>query len=178
MNLKCKHKYIIKSPKGRGFIFIDDKIQREKIENTIREMNLNSYLGYNLLSPYSNEIIKNIKKENRKYIDNYMSNDYHGNGIMWIFSGYPHDESPSYLTEISFTSNNYNIFGFKPGDNIINLIELLKKQKFRKIANRADNSTETIYKKNDLYIILYHDDETIIKIIVRVRTFYLGNNLY
>ena len=58
-DMNIKHKYIINDPKDRGFIFIDDKIQREKTENTIREMNLSSHLGYDFLSPCE-KIIKNI----------------------------------------------------------------------------------------------------------------------
>ncbi|MDR2923492.1 MAG: hypothetical protein LBU85_09155 [Treponema sp.] len=91
-----KHKYIIRDPKNRGlFIFIDDTGQREKTENTIREMNYNSNLGFDLLTPYNRIIRKYAPKKLGKgcWIDNYMSKDYHGDNIILTFSGYPHDEA-------------------------------------------------------------------------------------
>jgi len=119
MNLK--HKYIIRDPKNKGlFIFIDDTVQREKTENTIREMNHNSNLGFDLLTPYNKNIRKNASKklDDGYWIDNYMSYDYHGDNIILTFSGYPHDEASYFLTDIEFTSNKYNVFGIKPGDDI------------------------------------------------------------
>jgi hypothetical protein len=177
-----KHKYVIRDPKNRGvFIFIDDTSQREKTENTIREMNQNSNLGFDLLTPYNKNIRKNAPKKcgNGYWIDNYMSIDYHGDNVILTFSGYPHDEvSDCFLTDITFTSNKYNVFGIKPGDDVFISKKTLKNHGF---GRKAKN----VYKKTDLYILLTtehdcdnEDKAKIGKIAVRVKTFYLGNRMY
>jgi hypothetical protein len=178
-----KHKYVIRDPQNKKmFIFIDDIGQREKTENTIREMNQNSNLGFCLLTPYNKIIRKNAPKKwgAGYWIDNYMSIDYHGDNIILTFSGYPHDEvSATFLTDITFTSNKYNVFGIKTGDDISISKKILKNQGFEK--KRAEN----IYKKNDLCILLTTgygydnvDKTKIGEITVRVETFYLGNRIY
>jgi hypothetical protein len=188
-----KHKYIIRDPKNKNeFIFVDDKIEREKTENTIREMNQNSNLGFDLLNAYNKNVRKNTPKEwgDGYWIDNYMSIDYHGDNIILTFSGYPHDEvSGCFLTDIEFSSNKYNVFGIKTGDNISVSRKILKSQGFEKIKNYAMKWVKNVYKKNDLYILLITDHDNkydnkngnkakIERIIVRVKTFYLGNRIY
>jgi hypothetical protein len=144
-------------------------------------MNHNSNLGFDLLTPYNKNIRKNASKKwgNGYWIDNYMSIDYHGDNIILTFSGYPHDEAGCFLTDTTFTSNKYNVFGIKPGDGISISKKMLKKQGFEK--KRGKNA----YKKNDLYILLTseydydnEDKAKIGEITVKVETFYLGNNIY
>ena len=197
MNQKKKHKYIIEESKG-VFVFVDDKRQREKTENTIKIMNQNSNLGYNLLSPHDNKIKNRIIRKGIKNIDNYMSNDYYGDGIQWIFSGYPHDECKLFLTEISFTSNKYNVFGIKPNDNIYDSKKILENYGYKITKEHTYSWIENVYKKNDLYILLItkydsnkkfsqikeckldkNEEQTkIIQIIIEVDTLYLGNMIY
>ena len=118
------------------------------------------------------------------WIDNYMSNDYHGEGIWWIFSGYPHDECAYALTETGFSSGQYNVFGIKPGDEIGDAVSVLENQGFM-----IKDGAQKTYAKGDLCITLspnrppldgYGQEgfDRIHTIIISVRTFYLGNFLY
>ena len=189
-------------------IFIDNKSKRKITESAVKELNQNSNLGYNLLCLYEDDLIKRIKKECKEYVGNYMSNDYYGDGILWVFSGYPHDEvSDSFLTEINFTSTKYNIFGIKPGDNISNSKKILENMGFENKGHYIKKGYTNVFSKGDLYITLTTDydnelsqrevlknvkgidkkiiegeilkDNQIIKNIeIEVKTFYLGNRIY
>jgi hypothetical protein len=151
-------------------VFLDDPVKREITEKAIAELNQNSYLGYDFLSPWDENIKEKIQIEcNGNWIQNYMSRDYYGDNIKWIFSGYPHDECSSFLTEVSFSSNKYNVFGIKPGDDISNALDILKSLGF-------ENN-----KRGDLQISFDPHDENnseIEKITIEVKTYYLGNRLY
>ena len=203
MDSENKREFIIKDSNGKN-VFIDNKRQRKITENAVREMNQNSNLGYNLLSLHEDNI---IKKECKEYVDNFMSNDYYGNDILWVFSGYPHDEAASFLTNIVFSSTKYDVFGIKPGDNISNSKIILEEMGFINKGHYVKKSCTNVFSKGDLYISLITDydnelsqryvlkningidkkfiegeilkDNMIIKNIeIEVQTFYLGNREY
>ena len=178
-----RHKYTIKDPKNSNLFVFNDNIEKRKdTENTIKDMNINSNLGFDLLSPYEDEVIEKLEKCSDECIDNYMSNDYYADGITWIFSGYPHDESSDFLTEIIVVSNKYNVYGIKVGDNISSSINTLKKINFKKIEEK---DFEHKYCKNDLSITFItrnrenlSQKDIITEIIIYVKTWYLGNFIY
>jgi len=159
---------------------MDNKEKRQITENAVKEMNQNSNLGYDLLSLYEDSIIEKINKECKNYVNNYMSDDYYGNGISWIFSGYPHDESPNFLTYIEFNSIEYNVFGIKPGDNISDSKNILEKMGFENKGHYSKKNRANVFSKGDLYISLITKNDNLIieNIEIEARTFYLGNKLY
>ena len=137
-----------------------------------------------------------------------MSNDYYGDGILWIFSSYPHDEgSHSFITHIEFTSIKYDIFGIKPGDNISNSKKILEKKGFKNKGHYIKKGYTNVFSKGDLYLTLItdydnelserevlknikgidkkyieaeilKDNQIIREIKIEVKTFYLGNRIY
>jgi len=207
MELENKCEFIIEDSNGTNK-FIDNKKLRKITENAVKEINQNSNLGYDLLSLYEDNLISKIKEECKEYVDNYMSNDYYGDGILWVFSGYPHDEAPnSFLTEIRFTSTKYDVFGIKPGDNILNSKKIMEKMGFKNSKKYIKKGYTNVFFNGDLYIFLITDydeelsmrvvledvkgtdknfnkeeiliDNTIIKNIeIKVQTYYLGNMIY
>jgi len=184
-NAKSEHQYVVGYLFGTCFAFVDDPVQREKTENAVQEMNENSWLGYNLLSPHDDNVRGMIQREcNGNWINNYMSVDYSGEGIQWIFAGYPHDECPYFLVQTSFSSNKYNVFGIKPGDDVLSSMKVLEDHGFE-----LEEDMRKIYTKGDLCITLLpsrppmigyeQDDYTKIHTVdIKVRTFYLGNRTY
>jgi hypothetical protein len=157
---------------ARENVSSDDPIKKEITEMAIFELNKNSYFGYDFLSLWDENIDEKIKKEcNGKKIQNYMSYDYYGDDIIWIFSGYPNDECSYFLTNISFSSNKYNVFGIKPGDDISISLDKIKELGFE--PNKGD-----LYISFKPQIIDNKIYSTIGTIIIEVKTYYLGNRIY
>ena len=182
--VKSDHKYVVKSLFGE-YVFVDNPIQRAKTENAIRELNQSSFIGYDFLSPYDETIKEKIQEGCINGLMNFMSIDFYGDGIKWIFSGYPHDESSYFLTNISFSSNKYHVFGITPGDDIFSAMALLESQGFGLAKDAEQEWLEKDFAKGDLFITLKplidydnNDYSKIQTIVVGVRTFYLGNRLY
>lgn len=165
--------------------FVDDPIQREITRNAVFELNQNSYLGYDFLVPLDEGTKEKIQLEcNGNWITNYMSHDYYGDNITWIFSGYPHDECSSFLTEVRFCSDNHNVFGIKPGDDISIAEDKLLSLGFEH-NNGYSRRRYYSYNKGDLFIAFDNfvnrgngEHSKIETITVQVRTFYLGNRIY
>jgi len=183
--MDSKNEFIKKDKNNKNvFLYNEFRINREKTEISIREMNQNSNLGFDLLHLYNENIRKNTPKEwgNGQWIDNYTSIDFNCDGISYIFSGYPHDEVDDYfLTEINFSSNKFNIFGIKPGNDIFNSENILINLGFEKVNHYFMDWVENVYKKNDLYILLlaeYDSKINISSINVKVETYNLGNRIY
>ena len=127
-----------------------------------------------------------IRKEcGDNWISNFMSYDYYGDGIQWIFSGYPHDECPCFLTEIKVFSSKYHVFDVKPGDDVSSSMEIIENQGFELAKGNEQEWSDKVYAKGDLYITIMpihdYDKEDYSKveaIEIGVRTFYLGNRIY
>ena len=168
----------------------DDPVQWEITESAVREINQNSYFGYDFLSPYDEDIKEKIQKECGDGISDSKGVYYQGDGITWSFSGYPHDESDNYLTYIRFYSDGYNVFGIKPGDDVSGSMESLEKQGFEYVEERNEEEwSDKVYEKGFLYIVLspnsrHHSDyenedySIVEEIHVGVRWFLSGNRTY
>lgn len=168
-----------------NYEFVDDPILRKITEDAVSNLNQNSYFGYDFLIPFNGSVKERIQMEcNGNWIPNYMSYDYFGDDIKWSFSGYPHDESSYFLTEITFNSKKYNAFGIKPGDDISSSVNKLSSMGFEPNKGYLRNRLNS-YNKGDLFIALDNvasrDENEYTKIetiTIQVRTFYLGNRIY
>ena len=170
------HNYIIRTEKG-NFIFNDDKAIRKETERAAKELNNNSVIPCKLLCKYTPKIHQNLIKNIKYFICNFMSYDYYGDGFALNFSGYPHDECDSYLTNIKISSKDYSILGIRIGDSINELDDKLIVYGYKRLA-RKEFERKYVYKDGHVVIKCDEENGKIATVNVSVKTFYLGNRIY
>jgi hypothetical protein len=143
-------------------IYYDNKIAQN--------INENSKIPYDLLTKY-NGVNQDKLKEDYKYTDNYMSNDYSSEDIFLKFSGYPNDESEYYLNGIVIKNNKYNLLEITSGTDVLEVEKIFKMHDFYKESKNK-------YKNHDVTILLEVDNNKVEQISVEIKTKYLGNRLY
>ena len=161
-----------------------------KTRETADLINQNSELGAcKLLEAYTENMREKLIDSGAYNIDNYMSDDYYwpdddvesemwSQSLMYIFSGYPDDESPFFLTGIEFSSSDYNIFGITAGNTLTDAIKTMEENGFERISADSNMLEKTgITIKLNLYF--DEAEEMRVKSIeIDVYTKYLGNRIY
>lgn len=148
---------------------------------TAININKNSKLPINFLTSYSSfkRQIKSGRVSTGKYVENYISFDYHYDDYFISFAGYPNDECDFYLTQMKIKSYNYHVLSITIGDRIDCADKILEEFGYIKKYNERDwRYFKTFYKLNDIYIRFKIEDNIITEIYISAASIYLGNCLY
>lgn len=166
---------------GSKAIFIDDYALRQKMNLLVENINQYSNLPIPILRIYNTEIIPQANK----YIPNFMSYDYYYDDYTLIFSGYPTDEDEDFLTDIELLSEKYDVFGISLNTSKNEAIQKLfdfgfsiSKNKKTNFRNYSDDEDVLCFENLDAKIAIQLCGENVSKIIISIRTYYLGNRLY
>ena len=134
-----------------------------------REINEASTLPMFLLSPRS--LINPDDFES--HIDNFMSFDYFGYDYSLSFYGFPTDADPYYLTEITWTNEDYDLFGLRIGDNMDDAIVSITSHGFTLTSTTLNPEFE----RDGVLIQLYGED-VITSIEIQFPSDYVSGNIY
>ena len=157
----------------RGYIFIPSPELINQMDILIKTINNNSILPIALLVPFDATQIPT----NGKFVRNYMSRDYYYDNFEIKFAGYPTDENNFYLTNIEFETNQYNLLGITIGDKQNNVVEALHSFGFSKMPEKCSQSY-LCFGNLDVRIGVHFKDNVVVRMVISVATYYLGNRLY
>ena len=106
-------------------------------------------------------------------IANYTSFDYYGKDYVLCFCGFPTDEDSYFLTEITWTGEQYDLFGVRVGDDPAKAMETIQAQGYTLI----DGGYMADFEKNGVTLRLTGD--TMVKeIMIHIPTQFTSGNLY
>ena len=160
---------------------VEDIVNTETVAEIITQ---HSALGpCTILEAYDDAVHTKLIDLEADRINNFMSFDYYwwdaeswaSYSLLYVFSGYPDDESPLFLTRIEFCSTDFNVFGITIGSTLLDAERIMEENGFERTdANAAS------FEKADMEIKIGfdHEDMTVDKIEIHVHTEYLGNRIY
>ena len=154
-------------------MFIPSPELINQMDVLIKTINNNSTLPIALLVPFDATQIPT----NGKFIRNYMSLDYYYDDFEIKFAGYPTDESDFYLTNIEFETNQYNLLGLTIGHDKDNVVKTLHSFGFSEMPEKCSQSY-LCFGNLDVRIGVHFKDNVVIRIVISVATYYLGNRTY
>ncbi len=166
------YKHCIKKG-NRGYVFVPNQELTTKMNVLIKNINDNSVLPMNLLTAFDATKVPS----NGKFIRNYMSLDYYYDNYELKFAGYPTDESDFCLTNIEFETDKYNLFGVTVGNSKDNVVNILHSFGFSEMPEKCSQSY-LCFGNLDVRIGVHFKDNVVVRIIVSVATYYLGNRMY
>jgi len=141
----------------------------DAIEQVAQEINESSTLPMALLTPKF-DIDGSYYEE---YIPNFMSFDYYGNDFMIRFCGFPTDEDDFFLTDITWTCIDYDLFGIKIGDELIKAADTLKSWGY---VHTGGNYIQEFEK--DGVVLELSGQELVEEIAIHIPSEYTSGNLY
>jgi hypothetical protein len=97
-----------------------------------------------------------------EYISNFMGRSYVGKNHALGFMGFPTDEDPYFLTEISLMGKDFDLFGIKVGDYHAEAAETLRAQGF--ISTNA--GLEIAFEKTGIPVNLEAEDWTVENLVI------------
>ena len=157
----------------RGYVFIPSPELTEQMNALVQSINDNSILPINMLSMFEAAKVP----EHGKFIRNYMSLDYYYDDFEIKFAGYPTDESDFCLTNIEFETNKYNLFGITIGNSKDNIVNTLHSFGFTKMTEKSSQSY-LCFGNLDVRIGIHFKDNVVVRMVISVATYYLGNRMY
>lgn len=144
----------------------EEKETREKdaesvaTDQYIEELNNNSNLGIAL----NRDSGLTEEKAKRYNADQPYVITLDGKFIEYYCFRYPDEDAPLAITQISIHDEEYDVFGVGLGDNIEDSIAILCDYGYEEEDYPIDNACK--YTKGDINVILYHEEETISRIVV------------
>jgi hypothetical protein len=141
----------------------------DAIKTTAQEISDSSTLPMELLTPHSDV----DEGDYEDYISNFMSFDYYGKDFRISFSGFPTDENDFFLTDITWTGIDYDLFGVKVGDHPNLALDKLKSWGWV----HTDGSYTKIFEKDGIALKVT-GGEKIEEISIHIPTKYTSGNLY
>ena len=157
----------------RGNIFVPSPELTNQMNALVQSINDNSTLPMNLLAMFEAARVP----EHGKFIRNYMSLDYYYDDFEIKFSGYPTDESDFCLTNIEFETSEYNLFGVTVGSSKDNVVNTLHSFGFTEMPEKCSQSY-LCFGNLDVRIGVHLKDNLVVRIVISVATYYLGNRIY
>ena len=154
-------------------MFIPSPELINQMDVLIKTINNNSTLPIALLVPFDATQIPT----NGKFIRNYMSLDYYYDDFEIKFAGYPTDESDFCLTNIEFETNKYNLFGMTIGISKDNVVNTLHSFEFTEMTEKCSQSY-LCFGNLDVRIGVHFKDDVVVRMVISVATYYLGNRTY
>lgn len=115
-----------------------------------------------------------------EYIDNFMSDDYYGDGVTLSFYGYPDDHCGYQLGYIDLSKDGYSILGISVGDEENAAIETLESFGFTKSDKSPNRSFfGDCYWNGRISISLRTDESgTITELAIEAKSKYIGDRIY
>ena len=157
----------------RGNIFVPSPELTNQMNALVQSINDNSTLPMNLLAMFEAARVP----EHGKFIRNYMSLDYYYDDFEIKFAGYPTDESDFCLTNIEFETSEYNVFGVTVGSSKNNVVNTLQSFGFAEIPEKCSQSYLCLGNL-DVRIGVHFKDNVVVRMVISVATYYLGNRMY
>jgi hypothetical protein len=157
----------------RGNIFIESLELTNQMNALVQSINDNSTLPMNVLAMFE---VARVPKHG-KFIRNYMSLDYYYDDFEIKFAGYPTDESNFHLTNIEFETNKYNLFGITIGNPKEDVVNILHTFGFTEMPDKCSQSY-LCFGNLDVRVGVHFQDNVVIRIVISVATYYLGNRMY
>ena len=157
----------------RGYVFIPSPELINQMNTLVQSINDHSTLPMNLLVMFEAARVP----EQGKFIRNYMSLDYYYDDFEIKFAGYPTDENDFHLTNIEFETNKYNLFGITIGDKQNDVVEALHTFGFSEMPEKCSQSY-LCFGNLDVRIGVHFKDNVVVRMVISVATYYLGNRLY
>lgn len=158
---------------SRGNIFVQNLELKEQMDALIQNINDNSVLPMPLLTSFD----ANKIPVGSKFIRNYMSLDYYYDNYELKFAGYPTDEDDFYLTNIEFETDTYNLFGMSINSTKEDVVKKLSTFGFNNMPEK-ESRDYLCFGNLDVRIGVQLKDNVVVRMVVSVATYYLGNRLY
>ena len=157
----------------RGNFFVPNPELTVMMDSLINTINTNSILPMVLLTPFDTDKIPS----GSQFIRNYMSFDYYYDDYEIKFAGYPTDESDFHLTNIKFETDKYNLFGITIGNKKNDVVKTLHSFGFSEMPEKCSDNY-LCFSNLDVRIGVHFQDNSVIRMVVSVATYYLGNRMY
>ena len=157
----------------RGNFFVPNPKLTQQMNELVDTINDNSVLPMNVLTTFDAIRVP----EGGKFIRNYMSLDYYYNDYEIKFAGYPTDESNFHLTNIEFETSKYNLFGITVGNAKADIIKTLCLFGFTEMPEKCSKNY-LCFGNLDVRIGVHFKDNVVVRMVISVATYYLGNRMY
>lgn len=157
----------------RGYVFVPNQTLTNQMNALIKTINDNSVLPMNILTAFDATKVPS----NGKFVRNYMSLDYYYDNYEIKFAGYPTDEHDFHLTNIELETDRYNLLGITINDKKDDVIKKLHSFGFSEMSEKCSKNY-LCFGNLDVRIGVQLKDDIVIRIVVSVATYYLGNRMY
>lgn len=157
----------------RVYVFVPNQTLIKNMNVLINTINDNSVLPMNILTAFDATKVPS----HGKFIRNYMSLDYYYNDYEIKFAGYPTDENDFCLTNIELETEKYNLLGITIGNAKKQVIKALNSFGFEKMPEKCSKDY-LCFGNLDVRIGVHFKDNVVVRMVISVATYYLGNRMY
>ena len=158
---------------SHGNVFVQNRELKNRMDALIQSVNDNSVLPMPLLTSFDASKIP----AGSKFIRNYMSLDYYYDDYELKFAGYPTDEDDFYLTNIEFETDVYNLFGLSTNSTKEDVVRKLTAFRFNNMPEK-ESRDYLCFCNLDVRIGVQLKDNIVVRMVISVATYYLGNRMY
>ena len=148
---------------------VDSEKGVDAIQRTAQEINDSSTLPMALLMSKSDA----DKSGYEEYIPNFTSFDYYGKDFISSFFRFPTDKDDFFLTDITWTGTEYDLFGVKIGDDHVQAVDTFKSWGYV----YTDDGYFQIFEKDGI-ILKLKGREMIAEISIHIPTEFINRSLY